>query len=209
MSCLSKWAVQQLAGRVKSTSFSRLCGVCCFILISRYSIRSTVLTMWSQKTITNTTTHSVDKAAGKTREQTVLIVTLLYANVLAGIRIVLMLLWHLLMWNRSSNIQQNSALVFIVSEQALLPPDQKPLGSCGHINQLWPRSAPLIGREVGLQGEGFLHSRCACVCLPAVSLMPAWVWKCEWNHSMWKTWIIYSHGDLSNPWLNIVLFWLR
>lgn len=53
---------------------------------------SSVLTMWSRKTITNTTTHRVDKAAGKRREQTVVIVTYVYANLLADIRVVLMLL---------------------------------------------------------------------------------------------------------------------
>lgn len=52
-----------------------------------------------------------------------------------------------------SYLLRHFALVFFSSEQALVPPDQKPLGSCGHINQLWPRSVPLIGIEVGLEGR--------------------------------------------------------
>lgn len=54
----------------------------------------------------------------------------------------------------SRDVQPHCALVFMCREQALLPPDQKPLGSCGHINQLWPRSAPLWERS-GLARGGF------------------------------------------------------
>lgn len=75
----------------------------------------------------------------------------------------------------------STALVFIGSEQALLPPDQKPLGSCGHINQLWPRSVPLIGSAEGLQREGFPPQS---MCLHAASPVPACVCKCQWNHGV-------------------------
>lgn len=75
----------------------------------------------------------------------------------------------------------STALVFIGSEQALLPPDQKPLGSCGHINQLWPRSVPLIGSAAGLQREGFPPQS---MCLHAASPVPACVCKCQWNHGV-------------------------
>lgn len=65
----------------------------------------------------------------------------------------------------------STVLVFTISEQALLPPDKNPPGSCGPINQLWPRSVPLIGRGEDLQRKGFLSGQSAacfvCACAAA------------------------------------------
>ncbi len=137
--------------------------MCCrlFYVYIQIPLCSWVLVSHSSEISINKTSHSVDTSAGIREESTVMLV-FVYANGLAVIFIVSML-FHLILCIAVKF--GNALLVFIVSEQALLPPDQKPLGSCGHINQLWPRYVTLIGREAGLQGEGFLHSRCVCLCV--------------------------------------------
>lgn len=77
------------------------------------------------------------------------------------------------------------------------------LGSWGYINQLWPRSVLLTRGKVGLQGEGFLHSGCACV-HACVCLLPAWVCKQVWMESHVNniycsfTWALFSTHVSSN-----------
>lgn len=101
-----------------------------------------------------------------------------------------------------SYLLRHFALVFFSSEQALLPPDQKPLGSCGHINQLWPRSAPLTGIEVGLEGRVSSTVNVPYVCICAcVSIVPAWACMYERNHCMWE-----NSFQIPVWMLNIVLF---
>lgn len=146
----------------------------------------------SRKTSTNTTAHGVD-TAHRVNCFDCSSLFRIYANVFP----VLFIVWTLFPWLhliRSGVIEQYSALVFTISEQASLPPDQKPLGSCGHINQLWPRSVLLIGREAGLEREGFLHS----LCLHAAPMVPACV--CKWIIVCGRQWVIFYLLILLQRW---------
>lgn len=79
-------------------------------------------------------------------------------------------------------------LVYVSSDQALLPPNHEPLGGSGHINQLWPRSAPLIGIEVCLLGR-LSSSVVVHVCLFACCHFST----CIIAVTAWgKAWLIYQ-----------------
>lgn len=160
---------------------SRLYVVSCLCLCSEIPVYLSValeLIPHNHKTNTNTATHSVDTATCTWFNCFVChFFVCTYVNVFAVIGFSLDVIFDDCSMT-SSKIRYCSVLVFTVREQALLPPDQKPLRNHGYINQLWPRSVPLIGRKAGVQREGFLHHQCfhtasACVCK----------WLC--NYTMW------------------------